>query len=296
MKITGTMSLGLAVLLSISNVPANAKPVTLAPTSQWHVVYDDDTCRLARIFGADDTKVVLTFEQNSPISLLRPSISGQPVKPLSLSRQGITAAFGPAEKLVPVKSVLPGSTGLTKEPLLLFGPFDLLNRDFGDHEDSLVDWPSPTADQIAKIKHFGVARGGHELVLETGPLTNALQVLGKCTSNLVKTWGLDPDQQATLAVRPQPLNRISSWLRSSDYPWRPHSKGESASIQFRLMVDQTGAPTLCTIQSATRSPDFFDLTCKLLMKRARFAPARDAQGAPVASYYTNSVNWVMAGL
>lgn len=291
MKFKITHLLAAVSTLLTAQAKAQATPIVLEPTSKWHVVYDDDSCRLARIFGADETRVVFTLEQHSPINQLHLSIYGKPVRPLTLSRQGITAAFGPAEKLFPVKNALPGTTGVEKEPILIFGAIDLLNRNFGPDNDFEPRLP-PTPEQISKIHQFTVAKGKAELVLQTGPLNKALQVLGKCTSDLVQSWGLDPERQAKLASRPQPITNPGTWLKSMDYPWQAKLKGESASIQFRLMVDSTGTPTVCKVQSATRSPDFIDLTCKLLMKRARFAPARDALGEPADSYYTNSVNWV----
>ncbi|NML94723.1 hypothetical protein HHL27_13695 [Novosphingobium sp. TW-4] len=72
--------------------------------------------------------------------------------------------------------------------------------------------------------------------------------------------------------------------------------GASAIVYFRLMVGPDGNPTGCHIQQATNSPEFTDFTCKLLMKRARFAPALDAAGNPTASYYTNSVRWLASAL
>ena len=58
------------------------------------------------------------------------------------------------------------------------------------------------------------------------------------------------------------------------------------------MVSAEGVPTKCAIQQATSSPEFTKLTCDLLVKRARFSPALDRDGKPVASFYTNSVRWL----
>lgn len=268
------------------------EPVVLEPGTKWHVVYEEDNCRLARAFGEGESRVILSFDQTSPVSKLRPTISGPPVKALIGPRTGVSAAFGEKEKLVPV-GALPGTTGADKQPMLVLNPLDLLNRQ--SNEDMSAAAP-PTPSQLNSIENFTLARGGKVLVLHIGPLSKALATLGTCTSDLVKLWGLDPDQQATLRSRPVPSQNPAGWLRSDDYPGSALRGGRSATIAFRLMVDATGTPSACKIQTAISSPEFIEHTCKLLIRRARFTPARDAAGAPSPSYYVNSVNWVMPGL
>ncbi|OYX94732.1 MAG: hypothetical protein B7Y74_06220 [Novosphingobium sp. 35-62-5] len=280
-----------AILAAVHATSGQAKEVLLEPSSQWHVIYDADNCRLARMFGADkDT--VLTFQQPAPDNILRVSVYGPPFKSMVTGTNDVMVAFGNGQKLVPAKHSLPGFAGDDKQPLLMLGPLDLLNRDFSGDEE-LTPELAPTREQVAGIDRFTVAKSGKRVALHTGSMSKALDVLAICTRDLVKSWGLDPDQQAKLSARPKYLSKPSSWLQSNDYPVAALRMGKSASIQFRLMVDKAGVPTACSVQSATQSPEFIDLTCKLLMKRARFAPALDAQGQPVGSYYINSVNWVM---
>ena len=197
--------------------------------------------------------------------------------------------------MVPVKHALPGTIGEDKRPLLMIGPFDLLNRPFGT-DDNYDNNLTPSPDQISAIQHFRVSKAGSTMVFNLGPMGKALDALSTCTQDLVRSWGLDPVRQAQLVQRPKPVTSAGEWLKSRDYPAKALFSGQSASIQFRLMVDKTGVPSACKVQVATRSPEFLDLTCKLLMERARFLPALDTAGNPQDSYYTNSVNWIMAGL
>ncbi len=224
--------------------------------------------------------------------MLRVSVYGPPIKPMIAGSNTVTVAFGADRKLVPAKHSLAGFAGDDKQPLLMLGHLDLLNRDFSGDKDYSSDL-APTREQVAGIDRFAVARSGNRVVLHTGPMLKALDVLAICTRDLIKSWGLDPDQQAKLSVRPRYLTKPSTWLQSQDYPKSALYTGKSASIQFRLMIDKSGLPSACKVQSATQSPDFTDLTCKLLMKRVRFAPALDARGQPVESYFTDTVNWVI---
>ena len=111
--------------------------------------------------------------------------------------------------------------------------------------------------------------------------------------DLVRTWGLDPTVQASLSRRATPLRSPGEWLRSADYPGPMMFKGNQALVQFRLEVDELGAVTNCHIQGHTKPEGFADLTCKLIIKRAKFQPALDAAGKPAKSYYVNRVHWLI---
>ena len=62
-------------------------------------------------------------------------------------------------------------------------------------------------------------------------------------------------------------------------------------VHFRLTVDASGMPTACSVLTMESTPEFIKATCDNLMHRARFTPALDAQGNPVASIYVSAVRW-----
>jgi len=69
--------------------------------------------------------------------------------------------------------------------------------------------------------------------------------------------------------------------------------GQSAIVEFRMIVSDDGSPASCHIQSTTRPKEFDKAVCGSLMKRARFKPALDADGKPLASYYRNTVRFAI---
>lgn len=225
-----------------------------------------------------------------------PAISGRPVGIVSGPSRGLRVAFGKDAEPVAVARALAGFIGEDKKPLLILTPVDLLNRPIKDQIKEKSEGPDPTTAQLASIGHMKFVRGGNTIVLHVGRLDTAIGALRRCTKDLVKIWGLNPDQQAALTTTPEPLGNPGGWITSNDYPASALRGGQSASVQFRLMIDAAGMPTSCKVQSATQGPAFIDLTCTLLMKRARFSPAATADGKPVESYYTNSVNWLMPSL
>jgi hypothetical protein len=110
---------------------------------------------------------------------------------------------------------------------------------------------------------------------------------------MVTSWGHDASQHAALSRRAVPVGSPGNWLVSTDYPLAQAVRGLSSLVDFRLDVDEKGLVTGCHVQEKTLdSAAFGKVACQMISKRARFAPALDAQGKPARDYYMNSVNWV----
>jgi hypothetical protein len=170
--------------------------------------------------------------------------------------------------------------------MLILDRLDLLNRSY---TRSAVTPATP--DQVAAITQFEVHIRPHDVILQTGSFKAPMEALRTCTDDLVRSWGLDPVKQAKLRTPPVVQGEPGTWLTSFDYPKGPLFWGQSAVVQFRLLVDAAGKATACHIQQATQGAEFSKLTCDLLMKRARFKPAIGEDGQPTPSYYLNFVRW-----
>jgi hypothetical protein len=131
------------------------------------------------------------------------------------------------------------------------------------------------------------------VILETGAMQKPLEALGKCVDDLMTTWSIDVERHKTLTEPVKPLTSPGEWIVSRDYPAKMLSAGQPAIVEFRLSVGADGKPTGCHIQSTTRPKEFDAAVCGSLMRRARFAPALDGAGKPIASYYRNTVNFTM---
>lgn len=285
-----------ALLVALPLLPgsAHAAETVLEPLDKWVLNYADDSCRLARAFGKGDDRVVLMLDQFQPQGRLVMSLVGKRFKWLGPNRVSLSSTFGPGLPNGPFIDAIMGTVGPDNAPILMTGPRDLLNRPHDQKDDGERDEGLATiAEQGAAITELSIAASGmRRLTLHTGSMKAPIEAMNTCMSALVKAWGLDPVQQVELTKQVAPLSRPRSWLLPDDYPKEPLYKGAGAIVQFRLMVGADGKPTACHIQQATRSPEFTKLTCDLLMKRARFAPALDNGGKPVASYYINSVRWL----
>jgi TonB family protein len=90
----------------------------------------------------------------------------------------------------------------------------------------------------------------------------------------------------------RPAGDPGSWFHSDDYPpaaRRAHAEGR---VSVDLKIDALGRVTDCLVTSSSGSSDLDARTCELARSRGQFAPARDAEGQPIAGTYSlPGVRW-----
>ena len=62
-------------------------------------------------------------------------------------------------------------------------------------------------------------------------------------------------------------------------------------VTFQLKVSAEGTVEKCLILHSSNVATFDQLTCKLMMQRAKFKPALDSSDRPITSFYVNRVRW-----
>lgn len=292
--------LSMFVFLAALALPGGAmakEPLRLKPSSKWNVHYADDSCRMGRIFGAGDEKVVLIADRYQPGGDLRMSFAGKPAYS-RLNEGTVKIRFGPdeAEQEVPF---FPGLLG-DKTPTLILQrgvrivpyPPELLKAYEAAVKAKKFDfeWPRIAPEREAAATYIEVQRSiGQSFILETGSLGGPLAALEKCTDELLDHWGIDVARHASLSRPVRPKSDYRNWMKSRDYPSEMLRLGKRAIVHFRMNVDAAGQPTACHVQQSTRPKAFDDAVCKVIMRNARFEPALDAEGKPIASYWLNSV-------
>lgn len=85
----------------------------------------------------------------------------------------------------------------------------------------------------------------------------------------------------------------SSWIRDDDrLPWPSRGFREGQGVlRYTLLVNEDGRAEECDIEASTGSRRFDKRACKLLLERARFEPARGANGEAVKARFTASVRF-----
>ena len=282
------------VALAMPAPAAPPAPLILKPTSAWQIDYADERCRLGRQFGEGKQTVLLIMDRFGPSEYFRLTIAGQVVKTF-VEKGDADIQFGPSEEEQQL-AFLKGNLG--KEPALIFSgsmriappsATELLaikNRE--KTEGGVVE---PISDDRQKaVRHLRVSKPLRKpVMLETGSMRAPLAALDTCIENLLTSWGLDVERHKTLSRTVTPLKSPDKWIMPSDYPNEMLSAGQPALVSFRLSIGPDGVPADCHIQATTRPKEFDNAVCKSVMRRARFFPALDAQGQPLASYYQNNV-------
>ena len=100
-----------------------------------------------------------------------------------------------------------------------------------------------------------------------------------------------PPPKPKLASGATPRSNPGSWATNDDYPSAALRAEEEGVTGFRLTVGTDGRVSECSVTSSSGSSTLDAATCKLITRRARFTPAKDADGNPVTDTYSNRIRW-----
>lgn len=75
--------------------------------------------------------------------------------------------------------------------------------------------------------------------------------------------------------------RIEGRIVNADYPGRAGNAGAEGTVLARIEVGRDGRARDCTVTVSSGNADLDATTCRLIEKRFRYDPARDAAGRPV---------------
>jgi TonB family protein len=266
-------------------------PSVLEPTSPWNLRYDDEACRLVRTFGTGEAAVAVLFSKYAPGPEMEVLVTGKSLTP----RNSIpTYRFLPGGDRIEARTALYGTSeaGLTTWQ---FSSRILAPERVNDWRHPVPAHETQTAEHLraAEIDSFELSAGPKlAVVLKIGKLDKPFAALDTCLVDLVSTWGYDPGRQRAIASLPRPKTNPGGWLGFDAYPPDLVLTGKSGKVRIRLDVGTEGRPTKCFVQGATSDPAFEDVSCKALMRRARFEPARDASGQAVPYYWATAVSFV----
>lgn len=84
---------------------------------------------------------------------------------------------------------------------------------------------------------------------------------------------------------------FASLIHAEDYPASALANREEGRAAFTLDVLANGRVGGCRITRSTGSSALDHATCAILVRRARFTPARDSSGNPVAGTASGSLEW-----
>jgi TonB family protein len=125
-------------------------------------------------------------------------------------------------------------------------------------------------------------------------------VTSRCPGKIVVRYAAecpDPDKKAmvnaNLGQQPTPKTNPGTWVPQDAYPSDALRDGIEGAVGFTLNVGVDGRPTQCHVTSSSGNDALDWAACENLMRRARFNPAKDKKGEPMASTYSNRVRWAI---
>jgi TonB family protein len=95
---------------------------------------------------------------------------------------------------------------------------------------------------------------------------------------------------AAVAVSP-PVPKLRYWLTDDDFPRSARGENHQGVVRFALSVDSAGHPTHCRIVASSGFTELDEQTCKILVARVQFEPARDEQGEKAPGVFSTSFRW-----
>jgi TonB family protein len=84
---------------------------------------------------------------------------------------------------------------------------------------------------------------------------------------------------------------MDKWYTFEDYPESALRKGEQGMVVIGFTIDTRGRLTDCHVVQSSRFKDLDAVPCWVLVKKARFKPALDAQGQPQATTGTTAMSF-----
>jgi periplasmic protein TonB len=82
-------------------------------------------------------------------------------------------------------------------------------------------------------------------------------------------------------------------VKDSDYPPRAAEAGISGTVSVIYRVGVDGRASDCSVTASSGNVELDEATCRVIERRFRFAPARDADGRPVSSRIVENHSWVI---
>lgn len=280
--------------LGAASLPAGAAsklPIALVKTTKWEINYDTDSCHLMARFGDGTESALLKLTRTSPSDYLQMTVIGKMLNFRGIAMP-IEVAFG-GQAVPYTRDGVAVKAGVEEVPGVIIEGLRVDGWQYPQKAKEPVAIPVITpATEGAVTSITFRKKGGKAYRLETGSMAAPLAAMRTCTDDLLAHWGFDPKVQAKLTRPASPANNPGTWLRDGDFPSKALNRGHNGYVGFRLIVEADGTVSGCRVLFRTNPDEFADLSCRLLMERARMLPALDADGKPVRSYYVSRIKWV----
>lgn len=264
--------LALASLLFTDSAPP-------APSAQVDWAWDRDTpsCALRQAVSADGTTLEISRVPGSDQTSI--SVSHENSNPNYRAQQTLRDAdvrFAPGSDNSKVVAFATKSTA-GQEVVATSNDTDFLNK-FG--RSNAIEF---THEKLGSVK------------APVRSAAAAVEALRTCEDAKMREWGIDPVAWRALKARPIPLKVWYEWIGPDDYPATAIMNGIQGVVIPKMLVGADGSVVSCESIRRNRSATYRDRICQKLKQRARFKPALDGNGNPVAAPFVLVIKFRLEG-
>jgi len=261
----------LAIVACLASASASAAQQS-PPGAKWLVSGEGIRCTLSRLVQESGPKATIGFR----------SYPGQGWSEFMLIVDPFHRGVGPAEKLT--LTLAPGGQTQTRPAVAI--PMEK----GGGTALSASYLPGEFLDAYAKAETITVSVGGK--AVGTFPVPHAagaaVEAFNMCKAEKLVEWGADPAGFEAGGRQISPVGDPRQWVTYKDLhltlPLGPNNFGGVAVA--RLGVAPDGTVDKCDLIYSNHNPVLEATACRTLLKRARFEPAKAADGHPVRSVAT----------
>lgn len=82
-----------------------------------------------------------------------------------------------------------------------------------------------------------------------------------------------------------------SWETKSDYPAKALREGREGTVYFTVVIGTDGRVKSCAVTGSSGHADLDQAACNTFMTRARFEPARDADGSAIEGKFSSKIEY-----
>lgn len=258
-------------ILSLAVSPAAAaSPRT--PTGKWVLEFAEDQCFAMRDYGGKGEPLFLAF---------KPAPTGKLMQIILVVREQAAPDAREAPVTIQIDGLPPITTRLlsfegkakgTKQiqinlPIENFAPMrqatslSIVSKDDIDERFALKQMPALMAE------------------------------MDRCLLDLQNVWNISETAKASMQSRAKA--NLANYFSSDDYPAIAWIKSKGGTVQFMLLIDESGRVADCMVTETSGVPVLDAQSCALLHKRARFTPATGVDGKPTKDSATSRVRWEM---
>lgn len=251
---------------------AGAQPALAAAqpaSTKWTVEFADDHCQASRTFDIDGKAVLLAIKPPLDGGTTRLLVH-KAFREMRVSEPTVLLDFGDGR--APFRT--------TMHLALSVGGIAMI-----------IDLPPTEAARLRtasnlKLKSATKIRGEFAMA----PAAPLFRALDRCVADLRTRVGLEAGPPRW-TVPASALTNLKPLFSSSKFWTVEMRTPRTNKVTARLLIDKSGAVRDCAITSGSGSTGLDIQTCQVFERQVKYRPARTADGQPVASAVSETIEW-----